>query len=59
MALHLYDTATRSSRAFVPLVDGEVSMYMCGATVQSNPHVGHLRAGVVFDVLTRWLREAG
>ena len=59
MALHLYDTATRNTRAFVPLIEGEVSMYMCGATVQSNPHVGHLRAGVVFDVLTRWLREAG
>ena len=55
MALHLHDTATRSARAFVPLVPGEVSMYMCGATVQGKPHVGHLRAGVVFDVLTRWL----
>jgi len=58
MSLHLYDTATRSTREFVPLVPGEVSMYMCGATVQGNPHVGHLRAGVVFDVLTRWLRES-
>ena len=58
MSLHLYDTATRSTREFVPLIPGEVSMYMCGATVQSNPHVGHLRAGVVFDVLTRWLRES-
>lgn len=59
MALHLYDTAARSTRAFVPLIPGEVSMYMCGATVQGNPHVGHLRAGVVFDVLTRWLRASG
>ena len=59
MALHLYDTASRSARAFVPLIPGEVSMYMCGATVQGNPHVGHLRAGVVFDVLTRWLRASG
>ncbi len=59
MALHLYDTATRSTREFVPLIDGEVSMYVCGATVQGLPHVGHLRAGVVFDLLARWLRESG
>ena len=59
MTLHLYDTATRATRAFTPLVPGEVSMYLCGATVQSNPHVGHVRSGIVFDVLTRWLRESG
>ena len=59
MTLHLYDTATRATRVFTPLVPGEVSMYLCGATVQSNPHVGHVRSGIVFDVLTRWLRESG
>ena len=57
MTLHLYDTASRSLREFQPIVPGQVSMYLCGATVQSNPHVGHLRSGIVFDVLTRWLRE--
>lgn len=56
MTLHLYDTATRSARAFEPLQPKKVSMYLCGATVQSNPHVGHLRSGLVFDVLTRWLQ---
>jgi len=55
MSLHLYDTSTRSLRPFTPINPGEVSMYLCGATVQSNPHVGHLRSGLVFDVLTRWL----
>ena len=55
MSLHLYDTSTRSLRPFTPIKPGEVSMYLCGATVQSNPHVGHLRSGLVFDVLTRWL----
>jgi len=59
VSLHLYDTASRSLRVFEPLQPGVVSMYLCGATVQSNPHVGHLRSGLVFDVLTRWLQHLG
>ena len=57
MSLHLYDTSSRTLRPFTPIKSGEVSMYLCGATVQSNPHVGHLRSGLVFDVLTRWLMK--
>lgn len=57
--MRLYDTATRAVRDFTPLVDGKVSMYVCGATVQSAPHVGHIRSGVAFDVLARWLRVSG
>ncbi len=57
--MRLYDTATRAVREFTPLVDGKVSMYVCGATVQSAPHVGHIRSGVAFDVLARWLRVSG
>lgn len=57
--MRLYDTATRTVREFTPLVDGKVSMYVCGATVQSAPHVGHIRSGVAFDVLARWLRTSG
>ena len=57
--MRLYDTATRAVREFTPLVDGKVSMYVCGATVQSAPHVGHIRSGVAFDVLARWLRISG
>ena len=57
--MRLYDTATRAVREFTPLVDGKVSMYVCGATVQSAPHVGHIRSGVAFDVLARWLRTTG
>lgn len=59
MTLRLHDTATRSVRDFVPLIDGQVRMYQCGATVQSVPHVGHVRSGVVFDLLSRWLRISG
>jgi cysteinyl-tRNA synthetase len=57
--VRLYDTATRAVREFTPLVAGKVSMYVCGATVQSAPHVGHIRSGVAFDVLARWLRVSG
>ena len=59
VTLQIYDTASRSVREFVPLEPGKVSIYYCGATVQAAPHVGHLRPGVVFDVLTRWLRASG
>ena len=59
MTLHLHDTATRSTREFVPLEPGRVSIYVCGATVQSAPHVGHIRSGVSFDVLARWLAASG
>ncbi|TAM92885.1 MAG: cysteine--tRNA ligase [Jatrophihabitans sp.] len=59
MALHLYDTATRSRREFVPLRDGQVSIYLCGATVQAPPHLGHVRSGVNFDILRRWLEHSG
>ena len=59
MTLRLYDTATRTVRDFEPLEQGEVSIYYCGATVQAAPHVGHLRPGVVFDVLWRWLTAKG
>ncbi|MEP6463052.1 MAG: cysteine--tRNA ligase [Frankiaceae bacterium] len=59
MSLHLYDTLRRESRVFQPLVAGEVSIYVCGPTVQAEPHVGHVRSAVVFDVLRRWLTASG
>jgi cysteinyl-tRNA synthetase len=59
VSLRLYDTATREVRDFIPLVPGEVGVYVCGLTVQSDPHVGHLRSGVAFDVLRRWLTYSG
>ncbi len=59
MSLRLYDTATRGIRPFEPLVPGQATMYLCGATVQAPPHVGHVRSGLVFDILTRWLLASG
>lgn len=59
MTLRLYDTATRSVRDFVPRVPGEVGVYLCGLTVQSPPHIGHLRSAVNYDVLRRWLVQSG
>jgi len=57
--LRFYDTAARAVRPFVPLVEGQVSVYLCGATVQSPPHIGHIRSGIDFDVLRRWLAYRG
>jgi cysteinyl-tRNA synthetase len=57
--LRLYDTQTREVRDFVPLEEGKVGLYVCGLTVQSEPHVGHVRSAVNFDVLQRWLRHSG
>jgi cysteinyl-tRNA synthetase len=59
VTLRLFDSATRDVRDFVPAVPGEVGIYVCGATVQSEPHIGHLRTQVAFDVLVRWLRRSG
>jgi cysteinyl-tRNA synthetase len=59
VTLRLFDSATRTVRDFVPLVPGRVGIYLCGATVQAPPHVGHIRSAVAFDVLVRWLRRTG
>jgi len=58
-SLSLYDTLTRTTSPFVPLKKGEVSIYLCGATVQAPPHIGHVRSGVNFDILRRWLTKSG
>lgn len=59
MTLRLYDTAARSVRDFVPRQAGKVGVYLCGLTLQAPPHIGHLRSGVNYDVLRRWLSAAG
>jgi len=59
VTLRLYDTATGDTRDFVPLEDRKAGIYVCGLTVQSEPHVGHVRSAVNFDVLRRWLVASG
>ena len=59
MTLYLHDTAARAVREFTPITPGQVSVYLCGATVQAPPHIGHLRSAVAFDVLIRWLEASG
>src|SRR5215469_970951 len=59
MALRLHDTATRTIRDFVPDVPGKAGLYLCGATVPAPPHIGHIRCGVSFDVVVRWLKVSG
>ena len=59
MTFQLYNTATHRIEPFVPLIEGKVSIYHCGMTVQSAPHLGHIRKEVVFDVLRRWLEHSG
>ena len=58
-ALNLYDTKSRVIAPFKPLKKGEVGIYLCGATVQAPPHIGHIRSGVNFDILRRWLIASG
>ncbi|MGK2881192.1 MAG: cysteine--tRNA ligase [Mycobacterium sp.] len=57
--LRLHDTMTGAVRDFVPVRPGHASIYLCGATVQGLPHIGHVRSGVAFDVLRRWLIAKG
>ena len=57
--LRLYDTATHEISRFEPIQPGNVGIYVCGATVQSSPHIGHIRAGVAFDIIRRWFLKLG
>ncbi len=58
-SLRIYNTLTRDKQIFVPLVAGEVQMYVCGVTVYDYCHLGHARVMIVFDVVRRWLRTLG
>ena len=57
--LVLYNTLTRRKEVFEPLTPGRVGMYVCGPTVYGDPHLGHARPAVTFDLLFRYLKASG
>jgi cysteinyl-tRNA synthetase len=59
VTLQLFDSRSQSLREFKPLNNGQVGIYLCGPTVQSAPHLGHLRSALVYDQLRRWLEAGG
>jgi cysteinyl-tRNA synthetase len=59
VTISLYNTASRTTEELRPVHDGQVGIYVCGATVQGQPHIGHLRSASVFDTLRRWLLYSG
>jgi cysteinyl-tRNA synthetase len=59
VTVRLYDTRSQSLQELDPVVPGRVGMYVCGPTVQSSPHIGHLRSALSYDILRRWLEHRG
>ncbi len=59
MTIRLYDSRAQALRDFEPLEPGKVGMYVCGPTVQSSPHVGHLRSALAYDLWRRWFAYRG
>jgi cysteinyl-tRNA synthetase len=59
MALVVFNRLTRAKESFVPLVEGQVRMYVCGPTVYDHAHIGHAKTYVSFDVMVRYLRQQG
>ncbi len=59
MVIQIYDSRVQAVRDFTPSRDGKVSIYVCGPTVQSAPHIGHLRSALIYDLWTRWFIHRG
>ena len=56
--IKIYNTLTRKKEIFKPIVENRVGMYVCGPTVYGDPHLGHARPGITFDVVFRYLKHA-
>jgi cysteinyl-tRNA synthetase len=59
MSLRIFNVLGREKQDFIPLREGRVGMYVCGPTVYDEPHIGHAKNYVAFDVVVRWLRKSG
>ena len=57
--LLIYNTLTRTKERFTPLHAPNVGMYVCGPTVYGDPHLGHARPAITFDILFRYLKHLG
>ena len=57
--LFVYNTLTRKKEQFIPVHEPNVGMYVCGPTVYGDPHLGHARPAITFDVLFRYLKHLG
>ncbi len=59
MTVRLYDSKQQAVVDFLAVEPGEVGMYVCGPTVQSSPHIGHLRSALAYDLWRRWFTYRG
>jgi len=59
MTLRIYNTLSRRVEPFLPLIAGQVRMYVCGMTIYDLCHIGHARMMMAFDIVQRWLKTSG
>lgn len=57
--IQIYNTLTRKKEIFNPILENHVGMYVCGPTVYGDPHLGHARPAITFDVVFRYLKHSG